>query len=56
MAQGGCSMERGQGPYSRGHKVAAAQTWGTAGLFWGQGESLAGNSAKAKGNLAELGS
>lgn len=39
MAQGGCSMERGQGPYSRGHKAAAAQTWGTRGCS-GDKESL----------------
>ena len=48
-------MKRGQGPYSRGHRGAAAQPWGTMGLFWGQGASLAENSAKVEGNLAEVG-
>ena len=42
-------MKRGQGPYSRGHRGAAAQPWGTMGLFWGQGASLAENSAKVEG-------
>lgn len=47
-------MKRGQGPYSRGHQGAQL----SRGELWGcseDKESLAENSAKAEGNLAEVG-